>query len=136
MWPIFGLNLVFVVVVVWAVRRLERRSVALEHITASLRDELVSIRAERSHPSPPPAPPAPPPTAPPTDEWTEAKNARRIALIDREIDEVITPEEAKELELLQQEMRRYVNRVAPLPLDEARELHRQLLETAAKSQSA
>src|SRR4029077_21157064 len=30
--------------------------------------------------------------------WTEAKNARRCALVDREIDGILTPEEAIELE--------------------------------------
>jgi hypothetical protein len=49
------------------------------------------------------------------EEWTEEKNARRCALIDREIAGVLTPEEAKELYGLQQAMLRYRRRVAPLP---------------------
>lgn len=64
------------------------------------------------------------------EEWTEEKNARRCALIDREIAGTLTAEEAQELHGLQQAMLRYRRRVAPLPLDEARALHRQLLAQA------
>ena len=67
-----------------------------------------------------------------TDEpWTPARNHRRCDLIDREIDGTITPDEAVELEGLQGQMRRYVNKVAPLPLAAARKLHADLLEKAA-----
>lgn len=60
-------------------------------------------------------------------EWTEEKNTRRCALIDRKIQNRITADEAAELETLQQELRRHVDRVAPLPLDGARRLHAELL---------
>jgi hypothetical protein len=130
MWPFFWLNLVLAVVtigvLVWAVRRIERRSAAaIEQLAVSLREELrTSIRTELTRP------------IPPADEWTPAKNARRCELIDREIDEVITPEEAGELAALQGEARQYVNRVAPRPLPELRALHEQLLEKAAKAGKA
>lgn len=71
-----------------------------------------------------------------TDEgWNSAKNQRRCDLIDREIDGHLTPIERVELENLQQQLRRYVNKVAPLPLEPLRKLHRELLEKAAKSQT-
>jgi len=69
------------------------------------------------------------------EEWNPAKNQRRCDLIDREIDGHLTAIERVELEDLQQQLRRYVNKVAPLPLEPLRELHRELLEKAAKSQT-
>ena len=66
-----------------------------------------------------------------TDEpWTDAKNHRRAELVDREIAGTITPDEVVELADLQSQMLRYVDRVAPLPIEDARTLHRQLLEKA------
>jgi hypothetical protein len=67
-------------------------------------------------------------------QWTEQKNARRAELIDREIDEVLTPDEAVELRQLQDEMLRYQNKVAPWPIQVARKLHQELLEKAARAQ--
>ena len=69
-----------------------------------------------------------------TDGWSDAKNARRFELIDRELDEreldeTITVAEAEELERLQSEFRRHRRRVAPLPLAETREM----LETLERS---
>jgi hypothetical protein len=53
--------------------------------------------------------------------WSEAKNARRCALVDREIDGTLTPEEAAELAILQEQMlraqeagARTTRRLAPL----------------------
>jgi hypothetical protein len=57
-----------------------------------------------------------------SDGWSDARNARRLALIDRELDGSITSAEAEELERLQSEFRRHRRRVAPLPLAEAREM--------------
>jgi hypothetical protein len=71
------------------------------------------------------------PAVPGSSEWNEAKNARRCLLIDRDIEGVISADESSELELLQEELQRHVERTAPLPLEFARQLHRQLL---AKSQ--
>jgi hypothetical protein len=73
----------------------------------------------------------PPTTANDTEEWTSAKNARRFYLIDKEIDGSITGEETVELESLTKQMRRYVNKVAPLPAAAARKLHQELLAKAA-----
>src|SRR5262245_17637830 len=56
------------------------------------------------------------------DDWTEAKNARRCALIDKEIAGTLSTEEAAELERLQRAMLRYRRRVAPLLLEDARRL--------------
>jgi hypothetical protein len=64
--------------------------------------------------------------------WTDAKNARRAALIDREIDGNLSAEEASELKILQQEMLRYRRKVAPLPLEATRRLHQELLARARK----
>jgi hypothetical protein len=67
------------------------------------------------------------------DTWTDAKNARRCFLVDREIDGTLTPEEARELAVLQCALRRHVDKVAPLPIEAARKLRQQLLGKAAKS---
>jgi hypothetical protein len=66
------------------------------------------------------------------DEWTEAKNERRCVLIDKEIDGTLTAEEAAELQQLQRAMLRYRRRVAPLPLEDARRLHQELLAKAGR----
>ncbi|HEV3257268.1 MAG TPA: hypothetical protein VG013_10340 [Gemmataceae bacterium] len=63
-------------------------------------------------------------------DWTEAKNARRCSLIDKDIAGALSPEEAGELERLQRAMLRYRRQVAPLPLDDARRLHDELLAKA------
>src|SRR5947209_6422254 len=68
------------------------------------------------------------------EEWTAAKNERRCALIDREIDGTMTPAELLELKQLQAAMLRYQNKVAPWPIEAARQLHRELLEKAARAQ--
>ena len=62
--------------------------------------------------------------------WTEAKHERRCALIDKEIDDNLTPEEARELELLHRQMHRHLRTVAPLPLEDARRLQKELLTRA------
>jgi len=62
-----------------------------------------------------------------TEEWTEARNERRCALIDREIAGTLTAAEADELTALQRAMLRHRRRVAPLPLEDARRLHQELL---------
>src|SRR5262249_34973702 len=67
-----------------------------------------------------------------TGPWTEAKATRRCELVDREIDGTLTPEEALELEVLQQQMLRERQRLAPVPLDELRRLHQELLTKARR----
>ena len=59
--------------------------------------------------------------------WTEVKNARRFALIDKEIAGTLTSAESEELANLQLEVDDYLDRVAPLPLDAVRELHDRLV---------
>jgi hypothetical protein len=66
------------------------------------------------------------------DDWTEEKNERRCALIDKEIAGTLTAEEASELNQLQRAMLRYRRRVAPLPLEDARRLHQELLKKAGQ----
>ena len=67
--------------------------------------------------------------------WSEAKNARRCELIDKEIDGTLAAGEAMELHLLQREMLAYRRKVAPLPLAEARQLRQELLEEARRRPS-
>lgn len=71
----------------------------------------------------------PPPTQPDdSGEWTTTKNARRFYLIDREIDGTITPEEIFELQTLEEQFEQFMDRVAPLPVGHARQLHHELIE--------
>lgn len=70
------------------------------------------------------------------EPWTAAKNHRRCDLIDRKYAGALTPAEAVELVHLQEEMLRYRQRVAPLPLDDARKLHQELLAKAAASSNS
>jgi hypothetical protein len=69
------------------------------------------------------------------EPWTDANNARRCALIDKQIDDTLTLDEVVELADLQDEMARWLDRVAPLPLDHARKLHQELLTLAQQHQS-
>lgn len=66
------------------------------------------------------------------EEWTEAKNARRFALIDKEIAGQLTFAEADELAQLQREMDDFLQRVAPLPLEAVRTLHEQLVRQSRR----
>jgi hypothetical protein len=69
--------------------------------------------------------------------WSEAKNARRSMLIDKEIDgTLLSAGEAVEMHLLQGEMSAHRPKVAPLPLAEARELRQELLAKARRRPSA
>lgn len=63
------------------------------------------------------------------EPWTKEKNERRCA-------GGLTPAEALELAQLQAQMLRWRQRVAPLPLEDARRLHQELLEKAARSPTA
>ncbi len=74
--------------------------------------------------------PSPRAPASATEPWTDEKNRRRCELIDRKYDSGLEPAEEAELVLLQDEMQRHVDLVAPLPLDEARRLHQELLRKA------
>jgi hypothetical protein len=71
-----------------------------------------------------------------TEEWSDAKNNRRCDLIDREIDgPPLTPAEVVELAGLQEQMLRYRQRVAPLPIEDARRLHQELLARVAAQEA-
>jgi hypothetical protein len=61
-------------------------------------------------------------------EWTDEKNRRRCELIDRKYDHGLSPAEEAEVALLQDALHRHIDKVAPLPLDEARSLHQELLQ--------
>jgi hypothetical protein len=65
--------------------------------------------------------------------WTDEKNARRCDLIDRKYAAGISPAEALELARLQEQMLRYRQLVAPLPLEDARQLHQELLGRATSA---
>jgi hypothetical protein len=69
-----------------------------------------------------------------SDKWNETLNARRVELVKRQVYGKLTPDETVELEQLQEQMLAYRRRVAPLPLDELRELHQKLLNQAAQHQ--
>jgi len=51
-------------------------------------------------------------------------------LIDKKFDHGLTPAENMELVSLTAGLREFVDRIAPLPLDDVRRLHQQLLEKA------
>jgi hypothetical protein len=71
----------------------------------------------------------------PSGDWTDEKNNRRCLLIDKEVDGVISPAEALELEDLQAQLRRYRRHVAPLPLAETRRLLEELERKASQANS-
>jgi len=69
------------------------------------------------------------------EPWTKEKNDRRCELIDRKYaGAILTLAEALELAQLQEQMQRFRQRVAPWPLEDARRLHQELLEQAARAQ--
>jgi hypothetical protein len=70
------------------------------------------------------------------EAWTDEKNERRCDLIDRKYAGGLTPAEAVELAQLQEPMLRHRRRVAPLPLEDARKLHQELLTQAASQPPA
>lgn len=68
-------------------------------------------------------------------EWSDAKNARRVDLIKKKHADGLSPAEHVDLAGLQDEMLRYRQKVAPLPIDDARQLHQELLARAAAQNS-
>lgn len=64
------------------------------------------------------------------ETWTDERNARRCELIDRKYTGGISTAEMAELARLQDEMLRHRQRIAPIPLDDARRLHQELLTRA------
>ena len=64
--------------------------------------------------------------------WTEAKNARRVALVNKKYDSKLSAAEQRELATLQDEVCRYQERVAPLN-NHALELILEALQQRAKA---
>jgi hypothetical protein len=75
-----------------------------------------------------------PGSAEPT-EWTPELNHRRCDLVDKKFAGGLTAAEEMELAALTAGMRQFVDRVAPLPIEDVRRLHQELLEKAAASDS-
>lgn len=69
----------------------------------------------------------------PLAAWSEATEARRYELIDKDIAGTITAAERSELVRLDRLANEYFDRVAPPPSDGARRLHEQLLQRRAHS---
>ena len=65
-------------------------------------------------------------------EWNSELNQRRFELIDKEIQETLTPAERVELAGLTRMMREQLESEANLPTEGAQALHRKLLEMAVK----
>jgi hypothetical protein len=65
-------------------------------------------------------------------EWNDAKDARRVELITKKHADGLSPAEHFELAGLQDEMLHYRQKVAPLPLEDARRLHQELLARATQ----
>lgn len=67
------------------------------------------------------------------ETWTEEKNKRRCALIDRKYAGTLTPDLARELARLQSLMLYHRQRIAPLPLEDAERLYEKLLAEVRES---
>ena len=65
-------------------------------------------------------------------EWNSELNQRRFELIDKEIQETLTPAERVELAGLTRIMREQLESESNLPMEGAKALHRKLLELAAE----
>ena len=63
------------------------------------------------------------PSLSPNASWTEAMNARRFVLIDKQIEGTLSTAEAAELDGLQHDADAYLERVAPLPIAAMHDLH-------------
>jgi len=61
-------------------------------------------------------------------EWSEAKNSRRIDLIDKDIADTITDDEKVELALLDRQASEHFDRIASPPIEGARQLHQELIK--------
>jgi hypothetical protein len=76
------------------------------------------------------------PTGDPSERWTEEKNDRRCELIDKDIEGTIAESEKLELERLQERFHKYLDTVAPPPMEGARRLHQQLLDKKRQRERA
>jgi len=68
-------------------------------------------------------------------EWSDALNQRRFALIDKQIQGLLTPAESVELAGLTRMMRDCVESETNLPMEGAQSLHRKLLQLRSSSES-
>ncbi|MDF1814039.1 MAG: hypothetical protein P1V20_17680 [Verrucomicrobiales bacterium] len=69
-----------------------------------------------------------------SEPWLEEDNDRRCELIDKDIQEVLSDQERHELQILQYRFDRYLDEVAPIPIEGAIRIHRELLEKQRKCQ--
>jgi hypothetical protein len=67
--------------------------------------------------------------------WCDALNQRRFALIDKEIQGLLTPAESIELAGLTRMLRDHIESEANLPIEGARSLHRKLLQLQSSGES-
>jgi hypothetical protein len=67
--------------------------------------------------------------------WNDEKNSRRCDLIDKKYAGNLTASEAIELRSLQEQMLRFRESIAPLPLADVRRLHQALLAKAQQQRS-
>ncbi len=67
-------------------------------------------------------------------DWTDRKDVRRLALIERDITGELSPEEKEQLERLQDEFYRYREQIAPLPSPAILELIKEALERRGAEQ--
>jgi hypothetical protein len=65
-------------------------------------------------------------------EWNPDLNRRRFELIDKKIQEALTPDERMELAGLTRIMREQLESEANIPMEGAKELHQKLLELAVR----
>lgn len=101
----------------------------------ALLDEALAVLQERA-PHAPINGHEPTSRAPSAPAWTEHKNQRRCHLVDKDIAGTLSLAEQGELEQLQADMLAYRRHVAPLPLDDVRTLHQQLLRQASAQPTA
>ncbi len=71
----------------------------------------------------------------PPMEWSKDKNKRRRDLIDKQIEGTLSAEEWLELDELQDAAMAYRDQRAPLPMEGARRLHRELLAQKRRSEA-
>lgn len=68
----------------------------------------------------------------PEEPWSEAKNERRVELIDKSLQDQLTFDEAKELTRLTHQLRATFDNERFLPMKAAKQLHGRLLDLEAK----
>jgi hypothetical protein len=69
------------------------------------------------------------------EDWTDVNNARRFELIDQEIQGGLSAEQRLELHDLQQRFHHFLDEVAPLPMERALQLHRELKKKQEKAKA-